>query len=103
MNNGFILERVRQRDPANPAAGLVPFYRRYDETFEVLTTAGAIVTTAVLVQDAWKPHPRVTTNLGVRVDFVRRFDDIFKVERMNSVNVGPRWGSRISSRRMPAT
>jgi hypothetical protein len=28
----------------------------------------------------------------VRVDFVRRFDDIYGVERMNSTNVGPRFG-----------
>ena len=70
----------------------MPFYRRYDETFEVLTTAARDRDYAVYVQDAWKPHPRVTTNLGVRVDFVRRFDDIFKVERMNSMNVGPRLG-----------
>jgi TonB-dependent receptor-like protein len=92
VNDGFILERDRQRDPANPAAGLVPFYRRYDSTFEVLTTAARDRDYAVYVQDGWKPHARVTTNIGVRVDFVRRFDDIFKVERMNSVNVGPRLG-----------
>jgi hypothetical protein len=92
VNDGFILERDRQRDPANPAAGLVPFYRRYDSTFEVLTTAARDRDYAVYVQDAWKPHARVTTNIGVRVDFVRRFDDIFKVERMNSVNIGPRLG-----------
>jgi hypothetical protein len=89
VNNGFILERVRQRDPA---AGLVPYYRRIESPVELVTTAARDRDYAVYVQDSWKPHPRVTTNIGVRTDFVRRFDDIFKIERMNSVNVGPRLG-----------
>ncbi|PYR20647.1 MAG: hypothetical protein DMF98_23305 [Acidobacteria bacterium] len=92
VNDGFVLERVRQRDPNNPAAGLVPFYRRYDSPSEVQSTAARDRDYAVYVQDSWKPHPRVTTNIGVRADFVRRFDDVFKIERMNSVNVGPRLG-----------
>jgi hypothetical protein len=92
VNDGFILERVRQRDPNNPAAGLVPFYRRYETPSEVKSTAARDRDYAVYVQDSWKPHPRLTTNIGVRADFVRRFDDIFAVERMSSVNVGPRLG-----------
>ena len=92
LNDGFILERVRQRDPNNPAAGLVPYYRRFDSPSEALTTAARDRDYAVYVQDSWKPHARVTANLGVRADFVRRFDDIYRVERMNSTNVGPRAG-----------
>jgi hypothetical protein len=92
LNDGFILERVRQRDPNNAAAGLVPFYRRFESPSEALTTAARDRDYAVYVQDSWKPHARVTANIGVRADFVRRFDDIYKVERMNSTNVGPRAG-----------
>jgi hypothetical protein len=92
VNDGFVLERVRQRDPNNPAAGVVPFYRRYDTPSEVTSTAARDRDYAVYVQDSWKPHGRVTANVGVRADFVRRFDEVFKVERMNSVNVGPRFG-----------
>jgi len=92
FNDGFTLERRRQRDPNNPAAGLVPFYRRFDTPSEVLTTAARDRDYAFYVQDSWKPHPRITANLGLRTDFVRRFDDIYKVERMNSTNVGPRAG-----------
>lgn len=91
-NDGFVLERVRQRDPNNPAAGVIPFYRRYDTPTEVLTTAARDRDYAVYVQDTWKPHARLTLNVGVRADFVRRFDDIYDVERMNSINVGPRLG-----------
>ena len=93
VNDGFVLERVRQIDPANPALGVVPFYRRFETPIEVLTTQARDRDYAVYVQDTWKPHPRLTTNVGVRADFVRRFDKIFDVERMNSVNIGPRLGA----------
>jgi hypothetical protein len=92
LNDGFILERRVQRDPNNPAAGVVPFYRRYESPAETLTTAARDRDYAFYVQDSWKPHARVTANLGVRADFVRRFDDIYQVERMNSSNLGPRAG-----------
>lgn len=92
VNDGFTLERVRQRDPNNPAAGLVPYQRRYQSPIEVQTTAARDRDVAFYVQDTWRPTPRLTANAGVRADFVRRFDDIFKVERMNSTNIGPRAG-----------
>ena len=44
------------------------------------------------MQDIWKPLERLTLNFGVRVDWVRRYDEIFGVERMNSRNIGPRIG-----------
>ncbi len=92
VNDGFTFERVRQRDPTNPAAGLVPFMRRFVSPIELQTTAARDRDIGIYIQDTWKPHARVTANVGVRADFVRRFDDIFDVERMNSVNVGPRAG-----------
>ncbi|MGQ0734013.1 MAG: TonB-dependent receptor domain-containing protein [Acidobacteriota bacterium] len=92
LNDGFVLERVRQRDPNNPAAGLVAFQRQFISPIEIQTTAARDRDIAFYVQDMWKPHPRLTINAGVRADLVRRFDDIFQVERMNSTNVGPRVG-----------
>ena len=92
LNDGFILERRVQRDPNDPAAGLVPFYRRYETPAETLTTAARDRDYALYAQDSWKPNARMTANAGIRVDFVRRFDDIYQVERMNSTNVGPRLG-----------
>jgi len=92
VNDGFILERVRQRDPANPAAGLVPFYRRYEAPVELMTTSARDRDYAVYVQDTWKPNARLTVNAGVRADFVRRYDQIFEIERMKSTNIGPRFG-----------
>jgi hypothetical protein len=92
VNDGFILEEVRQIDPNNMAGGTVPFHRRYESPLVVQTTAARDRDIGIYVQDSWKPHPRVTANIGVRADFVRRYDDIFAVERMNSVNIGPRLG-----------
>lgn len=92
VNDGFVLERRRQRDPADPSAGVVPFMRRYVSPIELRTTAARDRDYAVYLQDTWKPGARLTINGGVRADFVRRFDSIFEVERMNSTNIGPRLG-----------
>ncbi len=92
LNDGFNFERVRQRDPTNPAAGLVAFQRTYVSPIELQTTAARDRDIAVYIQDMWKPHARLTLNAGIRADFVRRFDDIFDIERMNRANIGPRIG-----------
>jgi hypothetical protein len=92
LNDGFTLERVVQRDPSNPALGVRPFMRRYQTPLEVQTTAARDRDYALYVQDMWKPGQRLTLNFGLRADFVRRFDEIFGVERMNSTNIGPRVG-----------
>lgn len=92
VNEGFILERVRQIDPANPAAGVVPFMRRYVSPIELTTTSARDRDIAIYIQDTWRPNPRLTVNAGVRADFVHRFDRIFEVQRMNSTNIGPRAG-----------
>ncbi|MDO8677445.1 MAG: hypothetical protein Q7R30_02620 [Acidobacteriota bacterium] len=93
LNDGFTLEQVVQRDPNNPAAGLVPYHRRYTSPLEVLTTAARDRDIGVYAQDTWRPgQGRLTLNFGVRADFVRRFDEIFGVQRMKSTNIGPRIG-----------
>ena len=91
-NDGFNLERVVQRDPNDPAAGTRPFMRRTTSPVEILTTDANDRDWAVYVQDMWKPTERLTLNYGVRVDWVRRYDEIFGIERMNSRNIGPRVG-----------
>ena len=47
---------------------------------------------AFYLQDAWKPIDRLTLNIGLRADLVRRFDGILDFERMNTVAIGPRFG-----------
>src|SRR6185295_16859426 len=41
---------------------------------------------------SWKPKPRVTANLGLRVDFVKRHDQIFNIDRENATQIAPRAG-----------
>lgn len=92
VNDGYILNEVRQVDGNNPAAGTVSFHRRYEEPLETVTTDAKDRDVGIYVQDSWKPNARLTANFGVRADFVRRFDNVYGVQRMKSVNVGPRFG-----------
>lgn len=91
-NDGFIWEEVRQINPANPAAGTVPFHRRIESPVEITTVAARDRDIGVYVQDSWKPTGRLSVNIGVRADWVRRYDARFDIERMRSLNVGPRFG-----------
>jgi hypothetical protein len=95
VNNGFVLEERRQIDPNNPAAGTVAFHRQFRSPTEALTLSTRDRDVALYVQDSWKPKPRVTTNLGLRVDFVRRHDEIFNIDRENATQVAPRAGVSI--------
>jgi carboxypeptidase family protein/TonB-dependent receptor-like protein len=92
VNDGFVLEEQRQIDPANPAAGTVAFHRQFRSPTEALTLSTRDRDVALYVQDSWKPKPRVTANLGVRVDFVRRHDEIFNIDREKATQIGPRAG-----------
>ena len=47
---------------------------------------------AFYLQDAWKPTDRLTLNLGVRADFVKRYDGILGIDRMDTLALGPRAG-----------
>jgi hypothetical protein len=92
LNDGFIREDRRQIDPANPGAGTVPFHRRYASPLDLKTREARDRDLAVYGQDTWRPGERLTAVLGVRLDFVRRFDNLFSVTRENSRIVQPRLG-----------
>lgn len=47
---------------------------------------------AFYLQDAWKPTDRLTLTLGLRADFVKRYDGILDHDRMNTLALGPRFG-----------
>ena len=47
---------------------------------------------AFYLQDAWKPTDRLTLNIGLRADFVKRHDGILNWDRMNTLALGPRAG-----------
>jgi hypothetical protein len=91
-NGGFVLDEYRQVDPNNPAAGLVGFHQVYRSPTEALTLSTRDRDIAFYVQDSWRPNARITANVGVRVNFVRRHDEIFTVDRENARQIGPRAG-----------
>jgi len=92
INDGFVLEEQRQIDPNNPDAGLVAFHRQYFTPVTAVTREARERDYGIFFQDSWKPHPRLTLNLGIRADFIRRHDNVFDIDRMNDTAVAPRFG-----------
>jgi Carboxypeptidase regulatory-like domain/TonB dependent receptor len=92
INGGFILEEVRQLDPDDPSAGTVPFHRQYRNPTSILTREARERDYGIYLQDSWKPHNRLTLNLGIRADFIKRHDNIFDIDRMNDTAIAPRLG-----------
>ena len=91
-NGGFAVEELVLRDPKNAAAGSTPFHRRiYDSSGGVLAD-GLVSDNAVYVQDLWRPSSRMTVSLGLRVDRIRRTDELVRMTLQNSIEVGPRLG-----------
>ncbi len=92
VNNGFYLEQRTWKDPANPSAGTIPFLRQYVDPTTLQTRAARDSDYAFYVQDTWKPTPRVTANVGIRADRVKRVDEVFKVTREDAWTIQPRVG-----------
>ena len=93
LDNGFILEERQQIDLNNPAAGTVPFHRRYvTGDLSLQTAGGRDRDVGLYVADSWKPTTRLTASLGLRTDFVHRFDTVRNQPRGSSVEVAPRLG-----------
>ena len=79
-------------DPDNPAAGTAWFYRQRYSPGVVARFDHEDRDFAGYIQDSWKPIDRLTLNLGLRADFVRRYDNVIDHEKMNTVAIGPRFG-----------
>jgi hypothetical protein len=47
---------------------------------------------ALYVQDGWRPHPRLTIDMGLRADFIHRHDNLLNFDRENSTAIQPRVG-----------
>jgi hypothetical protein len=91
-NDGFYQEHQTPRDPANPAAGTIPFRRYYADPIEITTRRARDSNYATYLQDTWRPNARLTLNLGARFDYVRRLDKVKNIERQTSWTVQPRLG-----------
>ena len=92
VNGGFVLEEHRLITSGNVGGGTVPFHRRYNTPVSLTTRAARDRDIGLYVQDTWRPGGRLTLNLGIRADFVKRWDNIFKIERQHSTEIGPRAG-----------
>lgn len=92
VNNGFVLQEERQIDPANPAAGTTPFHLQYRSPTVAPTISETDRDVAFYLQDAWQPNPRMTVSAGVRVDLIKRHDNLFNFDREKSTAVQPRLG-----------
>jgi hypothetical protein len=92
VNDGFVLEERRLRDVNNPGAGAIPFRRLYQSPVNVKTREAHDRNIGVYIQDTWRPASRLTLNLGLRIDKVRREDGIFNIVRQDSTEIGPRFG-----------
>ncbi|MGH9253340.1 MAG: TonB-dependent receptor domain-containing protein [Vicinamibacterales bacterium] len=93
LNDGFILEERRQINSRDPSAGTVPFHRQYViGTLTPHTASGRDRDIGLYLQDTWKPTSRLTATVGLRVDFVRRYDALRDLVRQNSTEVAPRLG-----------
>ena len=102
VNNGFVLEERRQIDPGDhgfghgavslPLSRSQPRCRRSHEhdTGHGLLRAGCL----------FKPNPRLTVNVGLRIDWVRRHDELLNIYReQDNADVQPRIGDRVPAHR----
>jgi hypothetical protein len=93
VNNGYVLEEMREIAPGNPAAGVTPFHYRYRDPVNSPSISEHDRDIAVYLQDSWRPNARLTANLGLRVDWVRRHDELLNIDREpNNADVQPRVG-----------
>ena len=91
-NDGYALEEVVLLDANNPAAGYIPFRKQVYSVATLKQDQTAATDVGFYVQDAWKPTPRVTLNLGVRADRITAKEKVFDVQLQDAWQVGPRLG-----------
>ena len=90
--DGYFGEDHIPLDLNNLALGTRPFRRVRRDVGTIETIDARDRDIGLYFTDSWKPTERLTLSLGVRVDFVRRFDNISDFTRMDSTVVGPRVG-----------
>ncbi|HEY0872888.1 MAG TPA: TonB-dependent receptor, partial [Vicinamibacterales bacterium] len=94
-NNGFALEELVLRDPANPARGSIPFHRQIFDGPRARTQDAQGRDLAFYLQDVWRIGPTATISAGVRVDRIRHDDNLFGLPTQRSTDVGPRLGINV--------
>ena len=92
VNGGFSLQEERFLDVNNPAVGTTPFHLRYRSPAVAPSISEHDRDIALYAQDSWTPTERLTANIGMRVDFIKRHDAISNIDRQKSTAVQPRVG-----------
>jgi hypothetical protein len=92
-NDGFFREYRTVVNAANPSLGTVPYRRDYANPISLQTRQARDSNYAFYVQDSWKPDARVTANIGMRFDYVKRVDEVKGITRQKSWTVQPRIGA----------
>ncbi len=91
-NGGFALEEVVLKNASDPAAGYRPFHRQVFSLESLKQDETAATDLGLYIQDAWKPTPRLTVNLGLRLDWIKAEERVFNVQFQDAWHVGPRVG-----------
>jgi outer membrane receptor protein involved in Fe transport len=92
--NGGLAEQDLVLTNANdPSAGLTLFKTVTYQAGSGVLSQGHFADNAFYVQDGWRPVPRLTVNLGVRVDHISRQDDLFNVQIEQATDIDPRVGA----------
>ena len=79
-------------DPNNLSLGTRPFQRTRRDVSGIQLNSAEDSDIGLYLTDSWKPTSRLTMNLGLRLDFVKRHDGLQNFDRMNSTVLGPRAG-----------
>jgi len=91
-NEGFQLLEVRLKQPGDPRSGVVPFHKQVFDVAEATTLSVNSSDVAAYLQDVWRATSALTLTSGLRVDRVKRVDQIFGVVTQRSIEVAPRLG-----------
>ena len=84
VNDGFFREYQTVVDVANPSRGTVPYRRDYASPLSLQTRQARDSNYAFYLQDGWKPNARLTANIGMRFDYVKRVDEVRGITRQKS-------------------
>ena len=92
-NDGFFREYQTVVDVNDPSKGTRPYRRDYATPISLQTRQARDSNYAFYLQDSWKPNTRLTANLGMRFDYVKRVDEVKNITRQKSWTVQPRLGA----------
>jgi hypothetical protein len=92
-NDGFFREYRTPVDVNDPSKGTIPFRRDYANPTSLQTRKARDRNYAFYLQDSWKPTERITANVGMRFDYVKRVDKVKNIVRQTSWTIQPRIGA----------